>query len=169
MRYDTNAHAEDLYKFIRVGWTSGPVPGSFFGSQIFHDFARFLDGWARATPAILEYFGGSSLLSLSHGESLISFFSSIYKVRGLHLMDEPETALSPESQLKLLKILKEYSADGHAQFIMVTHSPILLALPGATIYSFDHSPLKQIAYEDTKYYRIYRDFMNHREKYLEEL
>src|SRR4030042_4331560 len=110
-----------------VGVSVVCVPVFFFVSKIFHDFARFLDGWARATPAILEYFGGSSLLSLSHGESLISFFSSIYKVRGLHFMDEPETALSPESQLKLLKILKEYSADGHARFIMLTLLPIFLA------------------------------------------
>lgn len=168
-RYSSNPYEEELHKYIDVEWLNGSVPGSFFGSQIFHDFARFLDGWARATPAILDYFGGSSLLSQSHGESLISFFSTIYKVKGLHFLDEPETALSPRSQLKLLKTLKKMGEAGHAQFIIATHSPILLACPGAVIYSFDTVPVKTISYEDTEYFRVYLDFINNRDKYLESL
>jgi predicted ATPase len=169
IRYGSNPYEEDLHNYIDVQWLNGSVPGSFFGSQIFHDFARFLDGWARATPAILDYFGGNSLLSQSHGESLISFFSTIYKVKGLHFLDEPETALSPKSQLKLLKTLKKMGDAGHAQFVIATHSPILLACPGAVIYSFDNIPIKQISYEDTEYFRVYRDFINNRDKYLERL
>lgn len=169
VRYSSNPCEEELYKYIDVEWLNGSVPGSFFGSQIFHDFARFLDGWARATPAILDYFGGSSLLSQSHGESLISFFSAIYKVKGLHFLDEPETALSPRSQLKLLKTLKNMGEAGHAQFIVATHSPILLACPGAVIYSFDTVPVKPVNYEDTEYFRVYLDFINNRDKYLKGL
>ena len=169
LRYSSNRYEDDLYRYLDIGWANGSVPGSFFGSQIFHDFARFLDGWARATPAILNYFGGESLLSQSHGESLISFFSAIYKVKGLHFLDEPETALSPASQLKLLRTLKTMGADGHAQFIIATHSPILLACPGATIYSFDTSPIKPIAYEDTVYFQLYRDFLNNRENFLNDI
>ena len=81
-------------------------------------------------------------------------------------MDEPETALSPKSQLELLTILHQMSQAGHAHFIIATHSPILLACLGAKIYSFDESPVKRIAYEDTQYYRIYKDFMEDRSKYF---
>ena len=84
-------------------------------------------------------------------------------------MDEPEASLSPKSRLELLKVLKEMGQAGHAQFIVATHCPILISCPDATIYSFDSIPIKQINYEDTEHYRIYRDFMLHRNKYLDEL
>jgi predicted ATPase len=166
-RYDP--YEEALYKYIKVGWTNGPVPGAFFSSQIFQDFARFLDEWAKADPGILEYFGGSSLITQSHGQSLISFFEARYKIKGLYLMDEPETALSPKSQLKLMEILKRTSEAGYAQFIIASHSPILLAYPGADIYSFDSAPVTGISYKETEYYRLYKDFINDPEKYLKEL
>ena len=108
-------------------------------------------------------------MAQSHGQSLISFFEARYKIKGLYLMDEPETALSPRSQLKLLRVLKAMSESGHAQFIISSHSPILLAYPGAVIYSFDSAPVKTIRYEETGYYQIYKDFLNHRERYLEGL
>jgi predicted ATPase len=167
MRYLFNRYEEQLHKHIKIKWKDGSVPGSFFGSQIFQDFARFLDEWAANDPGILEYFGGKSLLTQSHGQSIITFFKARYKIKGLYLMDEPETALSPQSQLQLLKILKENTQDGHAQFIIASHSPILLAYPGATIFSFDFSPVKTISYSETAYYRLYKDFLDHPASYLE--
>jgi predicted ATPase len=164
IHYSSNPYENDFYKYLNVNWVDSSVPGSFFGSHIFNDFARFLDNWARATPAILDYFGGSSLLTQSHGESFLSFFKSIYKVRGLHFLDEPETALSPASQLKLLKVFKESSP--HAQFIIATHSPILLSYPNAAIYSFDEESVQPIKYEDTQYFKIYSDFFKNRQKYM---
>jgi predicted ATPase len=98
---------------------------------------------------------------------LLSLFANRYKIEGLYLSDEPETALSPKSQLELLRLLMRMSKAGHAQFIIASHSPILLACPGATIYSFDHIPIKEIQYEDTEYYQVYKDFFQNREKYLE--
>jgi len=98
----------------------------------------------------------------------MSFFKSRYKIKGLYLLDEPETALSPKSQVELLRLLQEMSALGHAQFIIATHSPILLACPGSVIYSFDHSPVKTIHYEDTEHYQIYKSFMESSTKYLSE-
>jgi predicted ATPase len=168
-RSQYNPYEEELYKYIRVEWVNGPVPGSFFASQIFQDFARFLDEWAKADPGILSYFGGSSLMTQSHGQSLISFFEARYKIRGIYFLDEPETALSPQSQLKLLRVLKKMSEAGHAQFIIATHSPFLLAYPGATIYSFDSTIIKPISYEQTQYYRIYEEFFNNREKFIADL
>ena len=168
-RFQYNLYEDELYKYIDIEWAGSPVPGSFFSSQIFHDFVRFLDEWAKADPGILEYFGGQSLVTQSHGQSLISFFESRYKIKGIYLLDEPETALSPRSQLKLLKIIKSMSEAGHAQFIIASHSPIMLAYPGAHIYSFDYVPVKTVNYEETEYYQIYSDFINNRDKYLGDL
>ncbi|MFA5079360.1 MAG: AAA family ATPase [Dehalococcoidia bacterium] len=168
-RYKYNPYEGRFHEYIDVEWKAGPVPGSYFSSQIFHDFARYLDEWAHSDPGMLEYFGGDSLLTQSHGQSLISFFTSRYKIKGVYFMDEPETALSPKSQLKLLKLLKEMSTDGHAQFIITSHSPILLAFPGAVIYDFDSVPIRPIKYVDTEYYQIYRDFMNNKDAYLASL
>lgn len=165
-RYNYNHYEQELYKYISIIWSNGPVTGTFFGSQIFYDFTRFLDGWARATPAILKYFGGKSLMTQSHGESLLSFFKSVYKVKGIHFLDEPETALSAKSQLVLLNILKDMSTDGHAQFFIATHSPILLALPGSTIYSFNNSVIEMIDFQQTDNYIIYKDFLNNPGNYI---
>ena len=117
-------------------------------------------------PEYLEYFGGESLITKSHGQSLMSLFRNRYKIKGLYFLDEPETALSPKSQLELLTILSDMSKAGHAQFIIATHSPILLACPGADIYSFDQKPVKRIRYEETEHYQIYKDFMQNQDPYL---
>jgi predicted ATPase len=161
-----NPHEDELYKYLTVEWTDGPVPGSFFAADIFKNFAQNLDEWAASDPGQLKYFGGQSLLTQSHGQSLMSFFRNRYLVKGLYLLDEPETALSPTSQLELLRLLKEIGRAGHAQFIVASHSPILLACPGATIYSFDHVPVREIGYQDTEHYRVYKDFLDHPDKYL---
>ena len=69
-----------------------------------------MDEWEADNPGQIDYFGGKSLLTQSHGQSLMSFFKARYKIKGLYLLDEPETALSPRSQLELLKLLQEMSA-----------------------------------------------------------
>ena len=158
-RVDLNPYEEMLCRAVDVVWTDGVVPGAFFSSQTFQDFAQILDEWAAADSDVLEYFGGKSLITQSHGQSLMSYFSSRYKKRGIYFLDEPETALSPKSQIELLGVLKEMGEAGHAQFIVATHSPILLSCPGAIIYSFDAIPIQTIPYEETSHYRIYKDFL----------
>jgi len=78
---------------------------------------------------------------------MMSYFRARYKMKGIYFLDEPETALSPKSQLELLKIIGENSRSGHAQFIIATHSPILLACEGAAIYSFDHAPIHGVLFK----------------------
>jgi len=168
-RFEVNPYEQALYHFIAVDWIDGPVAGAFFSSQISRNFAQYLEEWAIADPGILNYYGGKSLLTQSHGQSLMAYFKARYKIKGLYILDEPETALSPKSQLELLTILRKMSLAGHAQFIIATHSPIILACPGAQIYNFDASPIKPIAYENTEHYRVYKDFMENREKYLESI
>jgi predicted ATPase len=162
-----NPYEETFSLYIEVKWTDGIVPGSFFSSQIFRNFAQLVDEWEADNPGQIDYFGGKSLTAQSHGQSIMSFFKSRYKIKGLYLLDEPETALSPKSQLELLKLLQKMAALGHAQFIIATHSPILLACPGSVIYSFDQSPVKIIQYEDTEHYRIYKNFMINPGKYFQ--
>jgi len=165
-RYRSNPHEETFHRYISVEWGNGRVPGSFFGSAIFQDFAEILDEWASADPGQLKYFGGESLVTKSHGQSLMAFFRARYRIEGLYCLDEPEAALSPKSQLELLELLGEMSEAGHAQFIIATHSPILLACPGARIYRFDGSPVQTVAYEETSLYQIYANFMADRTQYL---
>jgi predicted ATPase len=167
-RPDCNPYEDKFHRYISVAWSNGRVPGSFFGSKVFQHFAELLDEWAAADRGQLNYFGGKSLTTQSHGQSLMSFFRSRYQIKGLYLLDEPETALSPRSQIELLHLLENMSIAGHAQFIIATHSPILLACPQATIYTFDNSPIQRIKYEQTDHYLVYRDFMADPNKYLKQ-
>ena len=165
-RSEPNPYEEMLFLYLKVEWADGIVPGSFFSSQIFRNFAQLVDMWEADNPGQIDYFGGKSLLTQSHGQSLMSFFKARYKIKGLYLLDEPETALSPKSQLELLELLQNMSRLGHAQFIIATHSPILLACDGSVIYSFDHTPVKAVHYEDTEHYQIYKSFMENPGRYL---
>ena len=165
-RVKPNPYEKLLSRALNVSWANGRVSGSYFGAQIFNHFTNLVEEWASADPGLVDYFGGKSLVTLSHGQSLVAFFKSRYKLKGLYLLDEPETALSPKSQLELVKVLSEASRTGQAQFIIATHSPILLATAGATIYSFDDAPIRPIDYENTEYFQFYRDFLNNRENYL---
>ncbi len=169
VRFKHNPYEQQLQNYLSLEWAAGRVPGSFFGSDTFQYFTQALDEWAASDAGQLRYFGGESLVTKSHGQSLMSFFRARYKIEGLFLLDEPETALSPKSQLELLDLLVRMSACGHAQFIIATHSPILLGCPAAVIYSFDHIPLRQVEYEQTEHYRIYRDFLQDRSLYVKAL
>jgi predicted ATPase len=164
--FAANPYEEELHHYLSLEWIEGRVIGSFFGSAIFQHFAQILDEWAAADPGQLRYFGGQSLRTQSHGQSLMAFFRHRFHRPGLYLLDEPETALSPRSQLELLEILKQATAANQAQFIIATHSPLLLACPGAVIYSFDHNPVTRVEYEETEHYQIYKSFMEDRARYL---
>jgi predicted ATPase len=166
-RYHVNKYEDRLHQHIRI--EGGEVQGSFFASEIFRHFAEVLDEWAGADPASLLYFGASSLMEQSHGQSHMSFFANRFRIRGLYLLDEPENALSPRMQLDLLRLLRKFASNGGTQFIIATHSPILLACPEADIFSFDRIPIERVAYESTDYFQIYRDFLNNRERYLDEI
>ena len=158
-RYTFNQYEKLLYKYISIEWANGKVPGSYFSSEIFIDFREILDGWAASDPGQLQYFGGESLVTKSHGQSMMSYFRSRYQRKGIYFLDEPETALSPKSQLEFLDILSKSTKAGHSQFIIATHSPILLAYEDARIHRFDHSPTRIIKYRETEHYKIYKSFL----------
>jgi predicted ATPase len=161
-----NPFEDALARFVSVTWANGRVPGSLFRAETFHDFADFLDDVALCDPGRLKYHGGRILNTLSHGEGILSYFSGRFQVKGLYFLDEPESALSPASQVKFLNLLHRFSSEGHAQFIIATHSAILLACPGAQIFSFDSTRIEEVSYEDTAHYRICEGFFRDRAAFL---
>ena len=108
---------------------------------------------------------GADLDANSHGEAFLTLFRSRFVPDGLFLLDEPEAPLSPTSQLALLNMLQEMVAQG-GQFVVATHSPILLAFPGAVIWSFDEAPPRPIPFNEVDHVRVTRDFLNAPERYL---
>lgn len=116
----------------------------------------------------LESRYGIDLDAQSHGQSFLAVFRSRFVPQGLYLLDEPEAPLSPQSQLALLAMLRDMTGQA-SQFIIATHSPMLLAFPGATIYSFDESPPAPIAYDALEHVAITRDFLADPARYLRQL
>ncbi|MDY7042486.1 MAG: AAA family ATPase [Chloroflexota bacterium] len=162
-----NPYETRLADYITVTWANGSVPGSLFRAETFRDFADFLDDVALCDPGRLKYHGGQLLNTLSHGEAILSYFGGRYHIKGLYLLDEPEAALSPSGQIRFLQLLQRLEAAGRAQFIMATHSPILLAYPGAQILSFGSSRIEEVDYEDTTHYKLYEQFFTDRSVFLE--
>jgi predicted ATPase len=161
-----NPYETKLASYVTVTWTNGSMPGTLFRAETFHDFADFLDDVALCDPGRLKYHGGRILNTLSHGEGILSYLQGRFRLQGLYFLDEPEAALSPASQIKFLNLLQQSGAEGRAQFIIATHSPILLACPDAQIFSFDSSQIKEISYEETTHYRIYEQFFADRTAFL---
>ena len=156
--YDNNQFEGMLVDTIDIKWIQGIVQGAFYSPELFRNYSHLVDEWAVGSPGILDHYGGSSLVTQSHGQSCMAYFRSIYKVKGIYFLDEPEAALSPKTQLELLELLTEISKQGHAQFIIATHSPILMSCSQAGLYSFDGDSIQPISYEETEHYKVYTAF-----------
>ncbi len=104
----------------------------------------------------------------SHGEAFLNLFKARLVPKGLFLLDEPEAALSPQSQLALLAMIFD-TLGREGQFIIATHSPILLAFPGATIYSFDNAPIREVPYDELEHVKLTRDFLENPQRFLRAL
>jgi predicted ATPase len=159
-----NPYETRLADYVEVAWANGRVPGSLFRAETFRDWADFLDDVALCDPGRLAYHGGHLLNTLSHGQGILSYLQGRYRLKGLYLLDEPEAALSPLSQIKFLQVLQQLDQNQHAQFIIATHSPILLSCPGAQILTFDTAPIQEIEYQDTLHYQVYKAFFTDREQ-----
>ena len=161
--YDVDAAEAALADYIRLSWMPKITNGFFLRAESFYNFASHID---EIGP---DNYGGRSLHKQSHGESFFSLFSNRFNNKGIYLLDEPEAALSPQRQLAFLRILHDLVTTGDSQFIIATHSPILLGYPNATILSFDNGEIKGIEYEMTDHYQITRYFLENREKFLEDI
>jgi predicted ATPase len=166
----TYAGTQHLADQFTLSWRIKPKNGYFFRAESFFNIANYIDHIARegGGDAYAPY-GGKSLHEQSHGESFLSFFKNRLGTTGFFIFDEPEAALSPQRQLSLMAIIHEVCKNPHSQFIIATHSPILLAYPHATIYSCDSDILKTIAYTDTEHYSITKQFLDNPERYFQHL
>jgi predicted ATPase len=139
-----------------------PSDGYFLRAESFFNVATEID-----RLGVTRGYGGVSLHEQSHGEAFLALLMNRFLGDGLYILDEPEAALSPARQLALLARMHDLILRG-SQFLIATHSPIVMAYPDATILLLDDG-MRQIAYEDTDHYLITRDFLNHRKKMLDEL
>ncbi|WP_134704997.1 AAA family ATPase [Ammoniphilus sp. YIM 78166] len=169
-RYQVESSSSILGDYLRLSWLPKINQGFFLRAESFYNFASYLDGLAKEDgPGVYRAYGGKSLHQQSHGESFLSLFLNRFGSKGIYLLDEPEAALSPARQLAFLRFIHELVKEGNTQFIIATHSPILLGYPHAQIYNFDTAPITEIEYEETEHYQITKGFLNRRDKYLDEL
>ncbi len=197
-REDQTLHAQRrLARLLRLVWRRRTHKGFFLRAEDFFGFAKRLSrmrselqervreveteladaspyarglaqGPARSSLADMERRYGVDLDANSHGESFLKLFGSRLVPDGLYLLDEPEAPLSPQSQLALIAMIADMVAS-EAQFIIATHSPILLAFPGAAIYTFDRTPVEPVEYGDIEHVNLTREFLNDPERYLRKL
>jgi predicted ATPase len=193
-RDETLGHARALGRQLKFRWRQKNHRGFFLRAEDFFNFARRLQTMTKELQEIADGFEGEfsgnalglakgsvlaqrqalidkygeNLDANSHGESFLKLFQARFVPNGLYLLDEPEAPLSPQRQLALLSMLKGM-VEENAQFIIATHSPILMAFPDATIYSFDHQPIKEVAYEDVEHVSLTRAFLNNPRSFLRHL
>lgn len=160
----TTRSTSELHRFLRLirGYRK-PKDHYFLRAESFFNVATYMDD-----VGYLDGYGGTSLHTRSHGESFMSLLTQKLRGNGLYLFDEPEAALSPARQLAALSAIHELARNG-SQFIIATHSPILLSYPNAKIVQFSEDGLSEVAYEDTETFSITRDFLNHYPRRLEQL
>jgi predicted ATPase len=151
--------ARVLSEFVDVTTGRGPVKGGVFSAESFREWAEFIDDVTEIDPGQARYHGGEKLTLRSRGEGLLAYFRGRYQIPGLYFLDEPEAALSPASQLELLRLLGEYRSRGHAQFIVATHSPVIMAVKGAQVFVLGDGPIQETSYRETSHYKLYRDFL----------
>jgi predicted ATPase len=196
-RDETLAAQRTLGKALKLVWNRRAMRGFFLRAEDFFGFTKALSklrsdvtarlaeideefqgrsewskglakGPIRGSLADMERRYGIDLDANSHGQSFLKLFQSRFVPGGLYLLDEPEAPLSPQSQLALLAMMGDMVAQD-AQFIIATHSPILLGFPGAVIYSCDSVPIARSDYEELDHVVLTRDFLNARERFLKHL
>lgn len=169
--FATNETHSPLYHALSVAKGRRPRDGFFLRAESFYNVATEIDrldaGGGLGRPVIDSY-GGVSLHHQSHGESFLSLLLNRFGGEGLYLLDEPEAALSPARQMTLLARMHEL-AEQRSQFIIATHSPILMAYPGAEIYVLTPDGMEKTPYEQTEHYLLTRRFLENPGRMLAQL
>ena len=159
--FSTQESHSDLHKYLRIGKGVRPRDAYFLRAESLYNVATTIDRLG------VDYaYGGRSLHAQSHGESFMTLLKTRFLGHGLYLLDEPEAALSPARQIEALQRLHELVLQD-SQFVIATHSPILMSYPDALILHCGPTGLRPIRYEDTEHFRITRDFLLHRDKVLD--
>jgi predicted ATPase len=161
----------ELHQVIRlVRGVRRPKAGYFLRAESYFNVATEIERLDREPggPPIIASYGGKSLHEQSHGESFLALVQHRFSGNGFYVLDEPEAALSPQRQLSFLVSMHEL-VKANSQFVIATHSPILLAYPEATIYMLGPDGMAKVAYEETEHFSLTRDFLVNRERYLRRL
>ena len=172
MRHITDPDEEmsKLAKALQLSWRRKPLQGYFLRTETLHNVASYIDQLAAEDARIYGSYGGKSLHAQSHGESLLALLQHRFSRDGFYILDEPETALSPQRQLGFLVILHQLASSNQAvQFLIATHSPIILAYPNAQIFVCDRGVVEEVAYEETESYRVASGFLGNPKVYLKHL
>src|SRR5258708_30923347 len=150
---------------MRVGFTNRTGKGFYLRAESFFNVASYID-----SVGVLDSYGGKSLHAQSHGESFLSLLQHRFTRSGFYVMDEPEAALSPQRQLSFLVLLHDLLADNNdIQFLIATHSPILLAYPDAQILSFDAGNIQELGYRESQPFQLMSRFVAAPERYISAL
>jgi predicted ATPase len=171
-RFGTRRSESCLHQFMRpVRGHRRPRDGFFLRAESYFNVATEIERLDEepGAPRIIDGYGGVSLHEQSHGESFLALANHRFRGHGLYILDEPEAALSPQRQLTLLSIINDLVEERASQFVIATHSPILMAYPKALIYRLAPKGIERVAYEDTEHYRITRDFLNSPERFFKGL
>jgi predicted ATPase len=187
--------AKALAPYLKLAWGTKSKQGLFFRAEDFLGFVRSiqdvraafdkdmqdweasLEGGAlnrvrsmvtnQKNALIAKY--GQDLNAYSHGEGFMKIFESRFTQRGVYILDEPEASLSPVRQLSLMSLVHDMVKYQQAQFILATHSPIIMGMPGATLYELREGKITVVDYEDTEHYQITKSFLDNREAFLRHL
>jgi predicted ATPase len=164
--FNFNGYESDLTNYINLGWTPKKLEEGFFmRAESFFNFANYIDELAQNDSRIYNAYGGKSLRQQSHGESFLALFDNQFE-SGVYILDEPEAALSPVRILSFMAVINSLEKSGRAQFIIATHSPMLLCYPGATIFNFAQDRISEVNYQDAKHYTLTKTFLNTPEAYF---
>ncbi len=166
-----HGYESPLAESIKLAWTPKRISQGFFmRAESFFNFASLLDDIAEEENdyAFLEAYGGKSLHQQSHGESFLSLFNNKFN-SGLYILDEPEAALSPSRILAFMSVISDLERSGRAQFIIATHSPMLLCYPDASIYQFNDDGISETSYEKTEHFQLTKSFLENPSAYLRHL
>lgn len=161
--FSTRRTHSDLCDLIIPIRTIPPKDGFFLRAESFYNTASYLD-----ENSTMKRYGGVSFHEQSHGESFLSLVTNRFEGNGLYIMDEPEAALSPQRLLTLLVLMDELVKKS-SQFIIATHSPIIMAFPGADIIQFSEKGMERVSYRETESYRITKQFMDDPERMIKYL
>ena len=172
-RFSTRRSESELHTALRLArGASRERDGFFLRAESLFNLAtniEDLDKEPASGPPVIASYGGVSLHEQSHGESFLAVALNRFSGYGLYILDEPEAALSPSRQLAFLRIIDELVGRKGSQFIIATHSPILMAYPHATIYLLTGEGLTRVPYEKTEHYQVTRGFLENRADYLRRL
>ncbi len=166
--FSTEPSHSELWQYLTLSKGRHAQDGYFLRAESFYNVASEIDQLDRIPcpgPPIIDGYGGVSLHKQSHGECFLTLVQERFRGKGLYLLDEPEAALSPLRQMTLLAEMDRLVKRG-SQFVLATHSPILLAFPGARVYQFSAEGIEAVDYQETEHFQLMKRFLNDPERML---